>query len=97
MFIETVIRQRAGAHSSRQGTLLFIPSLWCKVPKSLEYMTEGGNGSRVKSNPELFSREVKVPTTAPRADLKTFKCKDSSRVLVCSFTKHLNRLKRFPH
>lgn len=25
----------------------------------------GRNGSRVKSNPELFSREVKMPTTAP--------------------------------
>lgn len=40
-------------------------SPWCKVPKNLKYTTEGGNGSRVKSNPELSSGEAKVPTTAP--------------------------------
>lgn len=29
-------------------------SPWCKVPKSPKYMSEGGSGSCVKSNPELF-------------------------------------------
>lgn len=64
VFIGTVIRQRAGTQfMAGQATVHSSP--WCKVPKSLKYTTEGGNGSWVKSNPELSSGEVKVPTTAP--------------------------------
>lgn len=63
VFIGTVIRQRAGTQFTA-GQATIHSSAWCKVPKSLKY-TEGGNGSWVKSNPELSSGEVKVPTTAP--------------------------------